>query len=270
MTDTATETPAAPQFKDEFQKMQFTMLNEQIVKRNSLVGRANAAHGDRQSLTEQIRENDTDPDIVEAREQMSKWVLKLDELVKPKVDAVIADAAGSVEGIETEIKEIDSVLKPGLNYYKKLYDDDTVSQFAAQERLKGTAVRSGGGGGRRIRGFNVIVTVDGEDREFENFTQAAKHLDVDTVDLQKAFFSQAGTEDLKAVPDSVKFTINFPEVDADGNEAEKEAFVRAYRTEPTAGTTDTTTNASDSTPAAGDESAEDEGVEDPFEDDEDE
>lgn len=262
MTD-ATAEKAPLKFKDDFQKMQFELLSKQISERNGLVGKANAAHGDRQTLTEQIRESDTDPAIVEAREQMSKWILKLDELVKPKVDAIIADAAGSVTEIEEQIKGIDAVLKPGLNYYKKLYDDDSASHFPAQDRLKGTAVRSSGAGGRRIRGFNVEVTVDGESRDFDNFTQAAKHLNVDTIDLQKAFFSQAGSEDLKAVADKVSFTINFPEVDADGNEQEKEAFVKAYRTEPQGGA-----HAAVESNDSGDDESDLEDEVDPFEDEE--
>lgn len=164
----------------------------------------------------------------------------LDALVKPKVDQIIADSAGSVEAIETEIKEIDATLKPGLNFFKKLYTDGSAEHFPTQDRLKGTVVRSGGGG-RRIRGFNVEVTVDGETRDFENFASAAKYLDVDTQDLQDAFFKSAGTETLKDVPDVVKVTVNFEQTDADGNKEEKEALVKAYRTEPTASTTPTET-----------------------------
>ncbi len=234
MTTATPETEKAPlKFANEMHEMQFKSLSEMIVKRNSLVGKSNAANGDRQTLTEQIRENSTDPEIVEVREALSELVLKLDALVKPQVDEVIANASGSVEGIDEEIKEIDGVLKPGLTYFKKLYTDGSADHFPAQERIKGTSVRSSGGtGGRRIRGFNVVCTIDGESEEFENFASAAKYLAVDTQDLQKEFFAKAGTDVLKDVPDEVKLTINFTEVDADNNETAKEAFVRAYRTEP--------------------------------------
>lgn len=242
------ETAVELKFDDEMQQMTFNMLSNLINERNSLVGQANAANGDRQTLTEQIRENSTDPEIVAAREAYSEALLALDALVKPKVEAMIADSAGSVTEIEEKIKELDGKLKPGVTYFKKLYaDSDVINHLPTQERLKGASVGRTGAGGRRIRGFNVVVTVDGEASEFENFSSAAAYLDVDTTELQKAFFEKAGTDVLKEVPDEVNLVINYVEVDDDENETEKEAMVRAYRTEPTG------SNATESEPEVEDE-----------------
>ena len=68
-------------------------------------------------------------------------------------------------------------------------------------------------GGRRIRGFEVYI--DGKLSAIKNkdgvlkstFSCAAKELEVDTVDLQRAFFEAAGSEDVKgdSFPDVVTF-----------------------------------------------------------------
>jgi hypothetical protein len=281
-TTAPAETPATPvvewkleDITDDLQRMQFTMLDGFIKQRNGLVAKANAAHGDRQTLMEQIRENDTDPDIVEAREQMSAWSEKLNKLVEPKVEDFIADSAGCVAETEEEIKNIDSKLKPGLNFYKKSYDDDTAEHFTSQARLQGATVRSGGSGARRIRGFSVEITVDGEARNFDNFTQAAKHLDVDTSDLQSEFFKAAGNDDLKKIGNEVKFVINFTETDSDENSTQKEAFVKAYRDEPLTEGGETPVGSDSVEPTVSDDEddsdadEDDENV-DPFADDEDE
>lgn len=220
-------------FVDEVQELTHKQLTNFITERNALVGKANAASGDRQTLTEQIRENDQDPEIVKAREEWAAAYERLMNLVTPKVESVIADSQGSVSEIEEKIKEIDGKLKVGLTYYKKVYDVDgnePSKHLPSQDRLKGSTLRSGAGG-RRIRGYHVEVTMDGDTERFENFASAAKHLDVETSDLQKAFFEKAGTTDLKKVPDEVNMTLNYVEVDEEENETEKEAFVRAFRLE---------------------------------------
>ncbi len=257
---TNTEAPKEQSFRDELQRLQFTEIEKQIVARNDLVGRANAASGDRVTLTEQMRENDTDPEVVEAREQMSKWALKLDELIKPKVDAIINDSKGSVEELEKKIKEADTLVNPGINFYKKMYGDEAAEFFTARARLKGTAVRSGGSGGRRIRGFNVSVTLEGKDEvTFENFSAAAKHIGVDTVDLQNAFFAKGGSEDVSKIADKVEYTINYTDTDSEGNKTEHSAYVTAERTEE-AKAKNAEANANPGTPAADESDDEDDNV----------
>jgi len=232
LTDTATattpETTKQQTFTDQLQELHFKSLDQLIVERNDLVGRVNAANGDVQSLTEQIRDNSTDPDIAYAREQLSKWVLELDRLVKPKVEEALANRGEDTSKLEEDIKKMDIRLKPGIKYYKEMYGDDAAEFFTKQSRLQGMHLRSAGSG-RRIRGFNITATVDGVDKTFENFSSAAKYIGVDTPDLQQAFFNKAQTEDADKLPDEVNFTVNFDETDSDGNKTEKEAFVRAFK-----------------------------------------
>lgn len=221
------------QFVDDLHRLQYEALEKSILERNDLVGRANAANGDRVSLEEQIRNNSTDPQIASLREQISELIMELDAKVKPLVDEAINSASGDVNEIEEKIKATDKTLKAGLAYFKNVYGDDAAAYFTKQDRLKGTQLRSGSGG-RRIRGYDLTVTVDGEDRTFENFSTAAKHIGVDTVELQRAFMDKAGTEKAEDFPDQVKFVVNFTEVDDDKNETEKSAMVEANKNEKAA------------------------------------
>lgn len=230
------ETPEPPKeqkFKDKLQELQFEELEKMIVARNDQVGRANAASGDRVTITEQLRENDQSPEIVEARNQLNAWRDKLDALVKPLVDALVEDSKGSVDELEKGIKEADQALKPGLNFYKKMYGDDAAEFFTPLARLKGIQVRSGGSG-RRIRGYEIAVTTtdaSGNDKTmgFENFSSAAKHIGVDTLDLQQAFFAKAGTEKAEDLPALVEFTIDYPVTAQDGTKSTAQAQVSAEK-----------------------------------------
>lgn len=220
----------APQFKDDMQRMAYEQLATFIKERNSHVGTANAANGDRQTLQEQITEESTDPEIVAAREARDEAIERLYALTTPKVDEVMANAKEATEGLEDKIKEIDAVLKPGLNYYRKLYGDEAADALPKQTRLSGMRISNAGSGGRRVRGFNVTATLDGEVTEFENFASAAKWLDIDTSKLQEAFFEAAGNpKQVKDAPDKVSFTVTFTETDEDENQTERTASILAYR-----------------------------------------
>ena len=228
--DEAETTETQVTFKDAMHEMAYKQLADLTKKRNALVGRANAAHGDRVTLTEQITEESTDPEIVKAREARDEAIMLLHKLVTPQVDEVMADAKSSIDGIEKELKDLDTTLKPGLTYLKKMYGEEAVNGLPKMARLQGLRI-SGGGGGRRIRGFHVEVTADGEETvTFDNFAGAAKYLDVETSVLQEAFFTAAGNpEKIKDAPDEVDFEITYTEVDDDENTTEKKASLSAFR-----------------------------------------
>jgi hypothetical protein len=236
MADAAEKTTETPEvkelkFPDEMAEMAFNALKAFVEKYNSLVGKANAAHGDRVTLTEEITENSTNPKIVAARKKRDEAELELHALVTPEVEKVIADAAGSVKEIEEEVSELNGKIKAGQTYLGKMYDNfDFKDHLPSLARIKGMTVRAGGGtGGRRIRGYRVTTTVDTEVTEHENIASAAKYLDVETTSLQEAFFKAAGDpKALKDAPDEVNFEVEFTEVYDDGEE-KKVAQVTAFR-----------------------------------------
>lgn len=249
MTETATEATTeakAPEFSSEMQKLQFDTLVEFIGKRNAIVAQINAATGDRDSLAESLRESD-DENIANLRVQIAELQDQMDAIIKEKVDALLENASGNVEALTKELDEWNEKIKPGVKYYKMLFTDGTADFFPKQDRVKGVRTSSGGGGGRRIRGYNVVVTIDGEETEHENFTNAAKQLDVETSALQEQFFAKAGVEKLKDAPDVVTFSLSWTETEEDGTETDVTADVKAYRTEPASDDAESTSDDADVT-----------------------
>ena len=218
---------------DEMQKVQIDMLNELIVARNELVTKANAVTGNRDALVESIVEDENYPEIRALAVQVAELQERLDALVSTKVEEVMAGSTGDAETLTEQVKVLDAKIKPGVTFLKKLYPDlDTDEVLHKQDRLKGASRAGAGAGGRRVRGYNVVVTVGDEVTEFENFATAAKHLGFDTKDLQEQFFSKAGVEKIKDAPDTVEFEVHWTDSDEDGNETKGSAAIRAYRTGP--------------------------------------
>ena len=224
-----TETAQAPQFKSEMQKLQFETLAKMISERNALVEQINAANGSKDELTRNVEESDH-PQVAELRVKIAELQDQFDAIVEQLVNEKLENAQGDVTALTEQAKEIEATVKPGISYYKKLYDDGTVDALPKIERLKGTRSGGGGAGGRRIRGYSVVIEGDdGSVDQFENFANAAKHLGMDTASLQEMFFAKAGVEKLKDASDTVKFQLNWNDVDEDGNETPRHAIVTATR-----------------------------------------
>lgn len=233
-----------PVFPDEMAEMSFNMLAKLITDRNSKVGEINAVKGDRQTLTEQIEQNSTEPEIVKAREEVRKAQEVLDEavmalhaVVTPVVNAKLEDAESSVKETEDAVKGLDEKIKPGLAYFKKMYGENLAKHLPTLARLKGFSTKGAGASGRRVRGFEVAIVIDGESIGFDNFAQAAKYLDVETSALQAEFFKAAGKDNLKEIADRVDFTVHYQEA-AEGDEEPEtlEAQVIATRVTKDEGT----------------------------------
>jgi hypothetical protein len=233
-------------FGSAMQKMQYEGLVEFITKHNALVAKINASTGDRESLAESIRESDEFSDL---REQIAKLQDQLDVAVNEKVEAALANADTDTTALQDEVKELKSTITTGASYYKKLYGEEAANEIPKVDRIKGQ--RSGGGsGGKRIRGYNWVVTVGDDVTEYENAASTAKALAVDTAQLQEHFFAKAGVEQLKDAPDEVVFGLSWVETDEDGTETQVNATIKAYRTGPSGpptnpGTPSETAEASD-------------------------
>jgi len=217
------------------QKMQFEGLGELIAEHNALVAKVNAVTGDRDSLAEAIRESDEFADV---RNKIAELQEQLDVAVNTKVEEQLAAATGDgeTEGLTEQIKEKKGVITSGINYYKKLYGDEAAADFPKVDRVKGQR-SGGGGGGKRIRGYEWTVFVstdpDNEGTVYPNAAGAAKALgSLTTVELQEHFFAKAGVEQLKDAPDVVEFGLEWPETDEEGNVTDVTAKIVATKTGP--------------------------------------
>ena len=242
MTETTVEQEnveqEAPSFPDEIAELSFKQLAKLIGDRNAQVARINAVKGDRLSLLKDLEENSQAPDAVAARAARDKAQAALDEAVmalhkavQPEIESLTTDAEKSVSDIEEAVKDYDSKIKPGMNYFKKMYGENLAKHLPGLDRLKGFSTRGAGSSGKRIRGYNVVVTEEnGEVTEFPNVASAAKYLEVETADIQGKFFEAAGNpENLKDAPDQVDFTVEYVETDEDGKSETLTAKIRAYR-----------------------------------------
>ena len=238
MSETVTETPAAKQehtFSSPMEKMQFEGLEEFIATYNDLVGKINAATGDKDALADQIAKEKFADEVAEIK--------RLQEELDAKVDVEVEKALTSDQGDMTELtekaKDLKSKIGAGITYFKKLYGDASAERFTKQERLKGQRVGTGGTGTRRIRGFRVEITdSEGKSVDHENFASAAKALGLGTSDLQEYFFQKAGATDLSEIGNQVEFTLEWEDTKEDGSKAPNHAVVRAYREVPVADESD--------------------------------
>ena len=215
---------------DAMREVQANALNELITERNKKVSKINAAQGDKDAIAEGVVNSDDDPEVVRLRNEIAELQDALDVIVDAKVKEILSEGAENVDTLKDEVTEDDKTIRSGLNFFKKLYGDDAVKELTKMDRLKGA--RTGGAGGKRIRGYDVEVTLDDETTAFNNFAGAAKFLGTDTALLQEQFFAKAGVEKLKDAPDEVQFGLSWTEQEEDGSTTNRTATVKAVRTGP--------------------------------------
>lgn len=217
---------------DEFGRGVVARLLAQVNEYNAKAAQVKAASGDPQGLLDSLRESYTDDpqvakitaaieDLDEKREQLWK---RRDELLKPVVEARIAEAKSGLGNSETEAANLLKVITQGKKYLSGLYGDDVLEAFP---RLVSAKASAGGGGtdgrsGQRIRGFDVFIDgtkatqttkKDGKDVVSSNLAVAAKVIGVQTEDLREKFLAAAGSKDAKSAPDVVEFQISTGEGD---------------------------------------------------------
>jgi len=146
-------------------------------------------------------------------------------LITPAYEAALAGV-----GVDPEqVKELKKQISASAKYLTSMYGDAVLADAPKPDAMR-AAGGSTGGGGRRIRGFEVYVdgVIQGAknaDGVFKStFSHAAKALEVETVELQRAFFEAAGQEDTKAdsFPALVEFefkgkTVRAAKVDDSGD-----------------------------------------------------
>jgi hypothetical protein len=222
----ATATVSAP--LDEFGQDAKNRLAATIEQRNSVVAQLKATQGDPQELLETLRDTSDDERIVKMRQQIDTLNDKLleletkrDELLKPLVEQMRAEAAKGSEGVVEKADALDKTVKAGINYLKELYGEGALEGLPVVIPRKNRATPGKGGeGAKRIRGFDwhvdgVLKTSrDAKGVERSNTAAAAKEIGVETLALQEKFWEAAGTRDSDKYPARVEFEVTVGEGEA--------------------------------------------------------
>jgi hypothetical protein len=205
---------------DDFGKMALQKYADDVDQYNILVNKTKAVES-RDKFQESFME--TSPDLAEFNENIEKLNSALETLLSQRLIAAqpliepAYQAALSGVGVDPEsLKELKKKIAAAAKYMTIVYGEESLKDAPKPEAMKVAGTTSGTSGGRRIRGFDVYV--DGELAGQKNaqgiikstFTYAAKVLEVETTDLQRAFFEEAKSEDIKAddFPSMVAFELN--------------------------------------------------------------
>jgi len=220
-TEGTTEVKELPplKFPDALAEAAYNQIIVETGNHNKLIGQINAVKGDPVQLMDSLRETSKVKAAVAARKQVEDAKLALaeaeealDSAVKPEFDEARSDAEGKVSSLEEEAKEKNGLVRAAVTYFKKshakFFDENKVGERLPKlDRLKGQGGTRSGTGGRRIRGFDIVTVIKGETKQYENMSEVAKDLNVETADLQAGFFAKAGDGPLKDAADKIEWTI---------------------------------------------------------------
>lgn len=204
---------------DDFGKVALTRYNDLLTAYNSQVALAKSVDS-KESFAETFMENA--PELAEINAKIEKINSALESLlserlimatplIDPAYEEAVKGAGVDPEALKQRLAEIRATSK----YLITMYGDAVLADSPKVETLRNSSSGSGTGG-RRIRGVEVYI--DGNLAAIKNkdgvlkstFSAAAKELEVDTTDLQRAFFAEAGMEDVKSeeFPTIVEFDFN--------------------------------------------------------------
>ena len=192
--------------------------NEQIALAKSIDSREAFAEQFMKSAPELAEINEKIEKLDSALESLlSQRLIQATPLIEPAYEEAVKGAGVDPEALKTQASTVRATAK----YLTTMYGDDVLEGLPKIETLRNSSGGSGGGG-RRIRGVEVYIdgTLAGQKNKDgvikSTFSIAAKQLGVDTVILQRAFFAEAGQEDVKA--DSFPTIVDFRQADSDGTE----------------------------------------------------
>lgn len=221
-TSTTTETAETPAVSldslDSFQRAFAERLIAQIEEHNAIVAQIKASSSNLDDVMDSVRAGD-DPKVVKARKEIDDLNARLEksetalrEYVKAEAEKVLANQKETdTSGLDAQRKEAASKISQGVNYLAGEAGVDKKSlPLPKIATLRGMSSGEGSGsGGRRLRGFSVVV--DGKEALMggkSSFSAAAKVLETDTPTLQAAYFKAAGTDDAEKFPVKVEFTFD--------------------------------------------------------------
>jgi len=209
---------------DEFGKMALDRYVDSVNTYNGLVAKIKAASGSPEDVLNAVKVDGSIPEIEKVnvaiekhKAALLKLEAELDVIAKPIADARLADGSKDVEAETAEADVLHKTIRSARNYLTDSYGDAVLE--GTPDIARRTNRSTTGTGGKRIRGFDVYVDGalatmrDAKNVERSNFAAAAKVAGVATVDLQKAFYVAAGSEEKKDWPDRVEYSVT----DKEGN-----------------------------------------------------
>lgn len=218
------ESSATPIELDEFGKMALERYTGSVSTYNGLVAKIKAASGSPEDVLAAVKADGSIPEVEKVnvaiekhKAALLKLETELDVIAKPIADARLADGSKDVEAETAEADVLHKTIRSARNYLVDSYGEAVLE--GTPDIARRTNRSTGGTGGKRIRGFDVYVDEtlatmrDAKNVERSNFAAAAKAAGVPTVDLQKAFYVAAGSEDKDAWPNRVEYTVTDKEGD---------------------------------------------------------
>lgn len=188
---------------------------------NVLVGKAKSIDS-KEAFAEEFMKND--PSLAEINAQIEALQSQVESLLAqrliqatPLIDPAYEEAVKGV-GVDPEVlKQNLAQIKAAAKYLTTMYGDDVLKDSPKVEGFRNSSGGGTGTGGRRIRGVEiyidgVLAAQKNQKGEMKStFTAAAKILEVETVTLQRAFFAEAGQEDVKSETFPTVTEFDFPD-----------------------------------------------------------
>lgn len=229
MTDTQTEAQADTQTEaespavsldslDTFQRMFAERLIGEIEEHNGIVAQIKASSSNLDDVMDSVRAGD-DAKVVKARDRIEALNAELEKVestlrdyVKAQAEKILSEQKETdTSGLDEQRKALSAKISQGVNYLAgETGVDKKALPLPKVATLRGMSSGEGAGaGGRRLRGFSVVV--DGKEALMggkSSFSAAAKVLNTDTANLQEAYFKAAGTNEAEKFPAKVEFTFD--------------------------------------------------------------
>lgn len=223
---TAESEKSAPVMElDEFGAQAVKRYVDSVNNYNALVSQIKAASGTPEDVLAGVMSDTSDPTIekyLSAIERHKAGIQKLEHeltaYAQPIADERVKAGSSNVEAEIAQADVLHKTVKSGRTYLIDSYGEEVLE--GTPDVARRTNRSAGGGGGKRIRGFDVhvdgqLATMrDQQGVERSNFAAAGKAAGVVTADLQKAFYVAAGSEKREEWPDRVEFSVT----DKEGNE----------------------------------------------------
>jgi hypothetical protein len=205
---------------DDFGKLALDRYITTVESYNSQVLMAKSVES-RESFAETFMANA--PELAEINNKIEKLEAALENLLTqrlvqatPLIDPAYEEAVKGA-GVNPEaLKQQLATVRATAKYLTSMYGDDVLESAPKVEGFRASGGGSGTGG-RRIRGVDVYIdgvlagTKNKDGVIKSTFSAAAKILEVPTENLQRAFFAEAGKEDVKADDFPVVVDFQFPD-----------------------------------------------------------